>query len=226
MCGRFSLTKDERAINERFETSGSEAPYVPRFNGAPGQNQAVITNQKSDKISYLKWGLVPFWAKDPAIGNKMINAKAETVDQKASFKNPFKRKRCLVISDGFFEWKKTGAGKIPHYIFLKNHELFAFAGLWESWKNPEGELLNTFTIITTAPNKLMSDLHNRMPVILSKEHEQLWLNGEDPEELKKLLQPFDSEKMDLYPISTLVNSPRNDTPEVIQPLAGETGKLF
>jgi len=226
MCGRFSLTKDEIAINERFRTSGSEAPYIPRFNAAPGQKQAVITNQKPGIISFLKWGLVPFWSKDPAIGNKMINAKAETVDQKASFKSPFKRKRCLVISDGFFEWKKSPQGKIPHYIFIKNHELFAFAGLWESWKKPEGELLNTFTIITTAPNKLMSNVHNRMPVILSKEDEKTWLNGEDPEELKKLLQPFDSEKMDLYPISTLVNSPRNDTPEVIKPAGGQTGTLF
>jgi len=226
MCGRFSLTKDEIAINERFETSWSEAPYIPRFNAAPGQEQAVITNQQQGMVSFLKWGLVPFWAKDPAIGNKMINAKAETVDQKASFKNPFKRKRCLVISDGFFEWKKTSEGKIPHYIFLKNHELFAFAGIWESWKNNEGERLNTFSILTTEPNSMMKNLHNRMPVILPRDEEEEWLSSEKPEQLKKLLQPFDSNKMDHYPISTLVNSPRNDTPEVIKPAGGETGTLF
>ncbi|MCF8232019.1 MAG: SOS response-associated peptidase [Bacteroidales bacterium] len=226
MCGRFSLTKEERAINARFETSGSEAPYVPRYNAAPGQEQAVITNQKPNTLSFFKWGLVPFWAKDPSIGNKMINAKAETVDQKASFKNPLKRKRCLVISDGFFEWKKTPEGKIPHYIFLKNHELFAFAGLWESWKSIEGEKLNTFTIITTEPNSMMKKIHNRMPVILPFNAEKEWLNNENPKEIKELLQPFDSNKMEYYPISTLVNSPRNDTPEVIQPAGGETGTLF
>lgn len=226
MCGRFSLTKDEITINERFETSGSEAPYISRFNAAPGQEQAVITNQKPEIISYLKWGLIPFWAKDPAIGNKMINAKAETVDQKASFKSPFKRKRCLVISDGFFEWKKTSEGKIPHYIFLKNHELFAFAGLWESWKSREGALFNTFTIVTTEPNSLMKNIHNRMPVILARGDEHEWLSGDNPEQLKKLLQPYDSNKMEHYPVSTLVNSPRNDTPEIIKPADGETGTLF
>lgn len=226
MCGRFSLTKEERAINARFETSGSEAPYVPRYNAAPGQEQAVITNQKPDKLSYFRWGLVPFWAKDPSIGNKMINAKAETIDQKASFKNPFKSKRCLVISDGFFEWKRTPEGKIPHYIFFKNHELFAFAGLWEQWNDEENGILNTFTIITTEPNSLMSKLHNRMPAILPADDEQTWLKSDNPEELKKLLRPFNPKKMDLYPISTLVNSPKNDKAEVIKPTGGEPRKLF
>lgn len=226
MCGRFSLTQDEAAINSRFETSGSEAPYIPRFNAAPGQKQAVITNRKTDSISYLKWGLVPFWAKAPSIGNKMINAKAETLHEKASFKHPFRKKRCLVISDGFFEWKKTAGGKIPHYIFLKNHELFAFAGLWESWKDAEGQILDTFTIITTEPNSLMKDIHNRMPVILHRDEEQTWLQSDNTNELKKMLTPFEADKMELYPVSSLVNSPRNDSPEIIQPASGETGSLF
>ncbi|MFW5974756.1 MAG: SOS response-associated peptidase [Bacteroidota bacterium] len=225
MCGRFSLTKTEVEINQRFNVSGGVAPYIPRFNAAPGQNLAVITNQTPEKISLMKWGLVPFWAKDPAIGNKMINAKSETAHQKPSFREAFKKRRCLVISDGFFEWNKQGREKIPHYIFLEGHKLFAMARLWETWKDNTGEPLHTFTILTTSPNSIMKNLHNRMPVILPQNEEENWLQNPSDEDTEKLLLPYPG-KLELYPVSKEVNSPRNDAESVIQPLPGYSPSLF
>lgn len=225
MCGRFSLTKTEVEINQRFHVSGGAAPYIPRFNAAPGQKLVVITNQTPEKISPMKWGFVPFWAKDPAIGNKMINAKSETAQQKPSFREAFKKRRCLVISDGFFEWKKQGKEKIPHYIFPENHALFAMAGLWEPWKDNSGESLHTFTILTTSPNNTMKNLHDRMPVILPENEEENWLHNPSAEEVGKLLVPY-AGKLELYPVSKEVNSPRNDTEAVIKPLSGYSPTLF
>jgi len=225
MCGRFSLTKAEQTINDRFQTSGGAIPYIPRFNGAPGQNQVVITNQEPGKLSSFRWGLIPFWANDPAIGNKLINAKSETAHQKPSFREAFKKRRCLVISDGFFEWKKWGKDKVPHYIMLPGHQLFAMAGLWETWKNDEGEPIHTFTILTTEPNETMQSIHHRMPVILPEKEEMLWLESDDPKELQSIMKPY-PQKMDLYPVSKLVNSPRNDVAEIIRPAEGYSGSLF
>lgn len=225
MCGRFSLTKEEQTINERFTTSGGSIPYIPRFNGAPGQNQVVITNTASGKLNSFRWGLVPFWAKDAAIGNKLINAKSETASQKPSFREAFKKRRCLVISDGFFEWKKWGNDKVPHYIRLPEHQLFAMAGLWETWKGASNELINTFTILTTEPNEAMKSIHHRMPVILPKKEEENWLMNKDQKELQSLLRPY-PESLDIYPVSKLVNSPRNDTAEIIQPAEGYSRPLF
>lgn len=219
MCGRFSLTKDEVAINQRFQTTGGKAPYIPRFNGAPGQNHVVITNTEPTQLNTFKWGLIPFWAKDPKIGNKMINAKSETVHEKPSFRNAFKAKRCLVLSDGFFEWKKLGKQKVPHYVFMEDHQLFAMAGLWETWQNPDGNPVNTFTILTTTPNTLMQEIHHRMPVILTKEKEKAWLTNNNPEELKQLMLPFPENTLQSHPVSKLVNSPLNDTPEIIEQIS-------
>jgi len=169
--------------------------------------------------------LIPFWANDPAIGNKLINAKSETAHQKPSFREAFKKRRCLVISDGFFEWKKWGKDKVPHYIMLPGHQLFAMAGLWERWKNDEGEPIHTFTILTTEPNETMQSIHHRMPVILPEKEEMLWLESDDPKELQSIMKPY-PQKMDLYPVSRLVNSPRNDVAEIIRPAEGYSGSLF
>jgi putative SOS response-associated peptidase YedK len=179
----------------------------------------VITNTKPDQVSFFKWGLIPFWAKDEKIGNKLINAKSETILEKPSFKNSFKRKRCLVLSDGFFEWKKINAKeKIPYRIFLEEEPLFAMAGIWDTWKNPEGNQVYSFSILTTSANKLMENIHNRMPVILDREGEKQWLADRNPDELLKLFEPFPADKMTAYPISKLVNSPVNDKPEILEPV--------
>jgi len=215
MCGRFSLTVNEAELNLRFEMAGGEAPYESRYNCAPTQMLAVITNQQPGKISYLKWGLIPSWAKDASIGNKMINARAETITEKPSYRNPLRSRRCLVPADSFYEWKQNGS-KVPYRIFLKDTRLFAFAGLWDSWKTPEGEILNSFTIITTEANEFMQSIHQRMPVILHPRDEKLWLGSNNPEEILALLRPFPAERMDAYPVSKLVNSPLNDRPEVIE----------
>jgi len=163
--------------------------------------------------------LIPFWAKDKSIGNKMINAKAETIMEKASFKNPFKRKRCLVLSDGFYEWKRISPKeKIPYRIHMEDESLFAMAGIWDTWKNEEGEPVNSFAIITTSPNELMENIHNRMPVIFDRKDEKAWLNETDTDFLQSLLKPFPAKKMTAYSISKLVNYPKNDSVEILKPV--------
>jgi len=213
MCGRFSLTANEAELNLRFELEGGEAPYVPRYNGAPTQMLAVITGENPRLLSYKRWGLIPPWAKDISIGNKMINARAETITEKPSFRTPLFSKRCLVPADGFYEWQQDAA-KQPYRIFVKNNPIFAMAGLWERWKSPEGGSIDSFSIITTEANTFMKPIHSRMPVILKREDEKIWLTGKNHEEILKLLKPYPSEEMDAYPVSKLVNSPRNDGPEV------------
>ena len=170
MCGRFSIAGFE-GIEERFQLEIEFPDLKPNYNVAPSQNVPVILKHCSNQLALFKWGLIPFWAKDPSIGHKMINARAETVDEKPSFKTCLQRKRCLIVADGFYEWKKEGSTKRPHRITLKNKELFGFAGLWDAWKSPTGEIVNSCTIITTTPNELMEPLHNRMPVILPKDVE-------------------------------------------------------
>ena len=169
----------------------------------------------------MRWGLVPHWAKDPKIGYKMINAKSETLAAKPSFRTAYRKRRCLILANGFFEWKKEGKEKIPTYIFLKCQEPFAFAGLWESWRAPSGDSVRSCTIITTEPNSFMEPIHNRMPVILPDEAEALWLDPltEDPDILSSLLVPFPAESMESYPVSALVNSPKNHGPDCITPVS-------
>ncbi|MBI9033789.1 MAG: SOS response-associated peptidase [Bacteroidales bacterium] len=225
MCGRFSLTKQEEAINQRFHTHGSHAPYVPRYNGAPSQNMAVITNHDSQHISHFKWGLVPSWSKDPQIGSRLINARAESIDQKASFKTSFIQRRCLVLSDGFFEWKKD-RNKTAYYISLKDHKLFAMAGLWDVWADAEGKELNSFTIITTEPNSMMKSIHNRMPAILQIDQEEEWLQNNNRIDLKKILRPYPENEMQNWKVSPLVNSPINDSQEVIRRFIDPQVSLF
>lgn len=222
MCGRYSLYADYRVLLERFdidEASFSEEDYSESFNVAPSQQVvAVVSDGKKNRLGFLKWGLVPPWAKDEKIGYKMINARAETAAEKPSFRNAFKKKRCLVVADSFYEWKRTDDGKTPMRIKLKSGEPFAFAALWESWKSPEGKTVNTCSILTTRANELMGTIHDRMPVILTKEAEKIWLDPkvQDAEELGSLLQPFDSNELEAYEVSDAVNSPKNNGPELIE----------
>jgi putative SOS response-associated peptidase YedK len=213
MCGRFSLTSNEAELNLRFELEGGDAPYVPRYNGAPTQMLAVITNENPNKLSYNRWGLIPPWAKDISIGTKMINARAETITEKPSFRTPLFSKRCLVPADGFYEWQQD-AGKQPFRIFVKTNPIFAMAGLWERWQSPDGGMIDSFSIITTEANSFMKPIHSRMPVILKKEDEKAWLSAKSADAILELLKPYPSEEMDAYAVSKLVNSPRNNGPEV------------
>jgi len=222
MCGRFTLTATIEEIIDRFDIQSflNEELFSPSYNIAPSQLVlSVINDGSSNRMGFLKWGLVPPWANDPSIGNKMINARAETITEKPSFRNAFKKKRCLVIADSFYEWKRhSDKTKTPMRITLKSNELFAMAGLWEGYKAPDGKVLYSCSVITTGPNELMKDIHDRMPVILKRQDELTWLNPDitDPNSLKPLLIPFDENLMDTYEVSSLVNSPKNNSIELIQ----------
>jgi len=193
----------------------------PSFNIAPTHNVAVIVNKGTKKLLSMRWGLVPHWATDPSIGAKLINARAETLTTKHAFKEAFKRRRCLVIADGFFEWQSEGSTKIPLFIYLESGRSFGFAGLYETWSPPLGDKLVTCTIITTGPNELVRPVHDRMPVILPKSVEDLWLDPaiEDHTRLWDLLQPYPADEMAAHLVSKLVYSVKNDSPECIEPVA-------
>jgi putative SOS response-associated peptidase YedK len=197
------------------------AALPPRYNIAPSQPIAVVANNGQNRLEFLQWGLIPSWAKDPQIGNQMINARAESLAQKPSFRVAYRRRRCLIPADGFFEWRKEDGSrsKTPMYIHMKSGQPFAFAGLWEIWQQNGDTPLLSCTIITTAPNALLETIHNRMPVILRPEDYALWLDPEErtPQQLDGLLVPFAADQMEAYAVSTLVNSPRFDSPACIAP---------
>jgi len=220
MCGRFSVISSKGTIEERFDVILDDDDFKSVYNAAPTQSLPLITNLESKKVNFFKWGLIPFWAKDQSLATKMINARAETILEKPAFKNLIQGKRCLVISDGFYEWKQLpGSKKQPYRITLKDNGLFAYAGLWDEWKDPVGKQINSFTIITTDPNELMRHIHNRMPVILKKEHEKKWLsNNSDIQEILQLLQAYPADLMQAYPVSTLVNLPANNDEKVLLPV--------
>ena len=223
MCGRFTLTADPADLQEAFQwVNFGNANITPRYNIAPTQGIPVVTNNGENKLDFFTWGLVPFWAKDPSIGSRMINARSETLAEKPSFRNAYKRRRCLVLADGFYEWQKTPNSKvkIPTYIRMKDGAPFAFAGLWENWNSPDGSQILSTTIITTNPNQLIAPIHNRMPVIIPKDSYQTWLTTSEikPEEMNPLLCPYDHTLMDAYQVSRLVNSPKNETPDCIRPI--------
>jgi len=222
MCGRYSLAIDYDAINDRFVFRGGAQltmQYRPRFNIAPTQEVLTVVNPagEGNEPRMMRWGLIPFWAKDPSIGNRMINARAETIVEKPAFRQAFQRRRCLVVADGFYEWQKEGKYKVPMRIILKTGEPFSFAGLWETWKSPDGAAIESCTIITTTPNALMEPIHDRMPVILSREGESAWLSSANvaAATLRELLVPYPAEQMDVYEVSALVNAPKNDLPDVL-----------
>ncbi|ANU09895.1 hypothetical protein BBH88_06075 [Planococcus antarcticus DSM 14505] len=222
MCGRYSLLADYTVLIERFhieETAFNEDDYSASYNVAPSQQVVAIVNDgDKNRLGKLKWGLIPPWAKDAKVGYKMINARSETAAEKPSFRNAFKKKRCLVVADSFYEWQRKNGEKIPIRIKLKTGEPFAFAALWESWKSPDGQTINSCSILTTGPNALMKSIHDRMPVILTKEGEKIWLDPDmdDVDTLKGLLKPYKAEDMEAYQVSEEVNSPKNNKPELIE----------
>ena len=215
MCGRFSLTPDLDKLQLRFGFQAADISYTPRYNVAPTQEVLTVTSDGVEKLAqFMRWGLIPFWAKDPSIGQRMINARAESVAEKPSFRQAFQKRRCLIIADGFYEWRREGKGKVPMRIITKSGDPFGFAGLWEAWKSPGGHLVKSCTIVTTTPNTVMEPIHNRMPVILPRESEVQWLDpaNSDTAELRELLVPYPTEEMEAYEVSRLVNAPGNDVP--------------
>jgi putative SOS response-associated peptidase YedK len=195
----------------------------PRYNIAPTQLIATVANNNREELDLFRWGLVPSWAKDAAIGNRLINARAETLAEKPSFRAAYRRRRCLILADGFYEWQANplGGAKTPYLVRLESGGPFAFAGLWEIWSAPDGSRLLSCTIITTRPNELVAPIHKRMPVILPPEAYDRWLSAEEEpsERLQPLLGPYPAEEMVAYPVSRVVNNPANDIPECVIPVA-------
>jgi putative SOS response-associated peptidase YedK len=221
MCGRYTLHHSVDEIARRFGVVNIDVDPGPRFNIAPTQKVPVVTGSDERSLRLFGWGLVPFWAKDPSIGNRMINARAETIAEKPAYKHAFARRRCLVPADGFYEWMRTGSSRTPMYIRFKDDRLFALAGIWEHWAPAEGEELHTVSIVTVEPNALLAPIHNRMPAILSPDVEGDWLAhaNQSPTEMLDLLRPYpDDEEMEAYPVSRAVNSPAFDDPSCIDPI--------
>ena len=190
MCGRFSLTSPWELLKERFAVEIPANHYRIRYNAAPGQNLWVVPEETPYKAQLFQWGLVPFWAKDPKIGNRLINARAETIEEKPAFRTPFKKHRCLVLADGFYEWDKKRARRIPYRVVMKDEHPFALAGICDYWKDNKGDELKSFSIITTEANLLISNIHDRMPVILSRKDEKVWLDPDlDIIHALKMLRP-------------------------------------
>src|SRR5574337_1202802 len=200
MCGRFSLTTSLGAVALRFgvRTGLEDAGDVSRYNIAPTQTVIVVGDDGTRYLTQMRWGLIPSWAKDPAIGNRMINARAETVATRPAFRVALRKRRCLVVADGFYEWQERLRGKQPYYLAIKSCEPFGFAGLWDAWTSPDGEEIRSCTIITTEANELLLPIHDRMPVILTREAEAIWLDPafQDPTRLLLLLRPYPAEDME------------------------------
>ena len=216
MCGRFTLSTDITTVAKVFGVAPS-LQAAPRYNIAPTQDVIAVMNNGSLHLDMLRWGLIPSWAKDESIGSKMINARAETLAEKPSFKRLLRSKRCLVVADGFYEWKKEHGGKTPMYITLKDGSPFALAGLWDLWHSPDGRDIRTCTIVTTQPNALVTSIHDRMPVILPADARELWLDSSlhDDEALLPLLAPYPAEEMTARAVSRLVNNPKIEGAELI-----------
>ena len=223
MCGRYTLSSPGDEIALLFDLQ-EWLPFPPRYNLAPTQEAAVVrvtAPGEPRRLDFLKWGFIPYWAKEAAIGNRMINARAESVAEKPAYKFSFKKKRCLIPADGFYEWKPEGKGKQPYLIRRKDRKPFAFAGLWSTWKDPEREQpVETFTILTTDANGLIRPLHDRMPVILQKDEFDLWLDPkiEDAARLQPLLDPAPGDDWETVPVSRAVNRPSYNEPDCIEPL--------
>lgn len=224
MCGRSSLTKTEKEIEQRFGAtfySDELERYnpLPNYNVAPTHNMPVITNTDPKHLNIYRWGLIPFWAKDMKIGYKMINARVETLLAKSAFKNAVKSKRCIVPMDGFYEWKRDGKAKMPYRIILPDTPIFSVAGLWECWKNDDGEEIYSFTVITQEPNELMKNIHDRMPAILSPEQEALWIDNEiSPTDAIQLITPYPSKLMKAYRVDSRVGKVSENDRHLIEPI--------
>lgn len=226
MCGRYTLI-NLAALTQAFPWIDEPPPeQPPRYNIAPTQPILVVANNRADRFEHFHWGLIPSWAKDPGIGNRMINARAETLAEKPAFRTALRRRRCLVPADGFYEWKKDPGGKTktPMRITMASGEVFAFAGLWDAWHAPDGSVVPSCTLITTEPNELMSDIHDRMPVILKREDYNAWLDPAEREadELTALLKTYPASEIRAAPVSRTVNNPKNESPACIESATKET----
>lgn len=232
MCGRYSLTKELREVEQQFNAKIVGFDYMPRFNIAPSQPAAVITHQDPHAIQFFKWGLIPFWAKDPSIGNRLINARIETVTEKPSFRHTVNRKRCLVLSDGYYEWKPIdNRTKIPYRICRKDQNAFAMAGLYDSWADAEGREIHSFTILTKPALPTFAHIHDRMPAMLLEPQAKFWLDDSiDGKQAIATIDDYPEGLLNTYTISTDVNSPRNDNAELLEPVLydepGKQGGLF
>ncbi|MBX9694997.1 MAG: SOS response-associated peptidase [Cyanobacteria bacterium] len=227
MCGRYTVIHSHKEIIERFRVErAQDEELAPRYNVAPSQVVPIIIDEKSESgeavrvLQSVRWGLVPSWVKDLTQMRPMINARGETLVEKPTFRSAFKRRRCLIPSDGFYEWKKVDKAKLPMRIRLKGGGLFAFAGLYEDWRKPDGSYARTCSIITVAANELVSEVHDRMPAILHPDQEDEWLStdGDEKAKLLAMLSPYDDEAMEFYAVSKTVNSAKNELPECIEPL--------
>jgi putative SOS response-associated peptidase YedK len=215
------MISDLSALEKAFDIHAFSADVKPCYNIAPGREVAVLVHDRVNRFVSFKWGLIPSWAKNPMITKGIINARSETVAEKPSFRDSFKKRRCLVLANGYYEWKKVGRSRVPHYVYPVSERPFGFAGLYDSWKSKDGEAFSTCTIITTEPNELLRPLHDRMPAIIPKDRESVWLDNSvaDEKSLLSLLKPSISEALEIREVSTLVNSPLNDVPECMQPLS-------
>jgi putative SOS response-associated peptidase YedK len=215
------MISDLSALEEAFDIQAFSADVKPSYNIAPGREVAALVHDRVNRLVSFRWGLIPSWTKNPTIEKGMINARAETLAEKPSFRDSFKKRRCLVLANGYYEWKKVGRNKLPHYVYPVSERPFGFAGLYDTWRSKDGETLNTCTIITTEPNELLRPLHDRMPVIVPKDRESLWLDNSVAGEksLLSMLRASVSEALEVREVSTLVNSPLNDVPECIRPLS-------
>ena len=220
MCGRKTLTKDTQAIIEELliDEWDQKDEYSPSYNIAPTKNSPILIYNNKRKIEHMRWGLIPSWAKDKAIGAKMINARGETLLEKPSFKNLVISKRCIVITDGYFEWHNIGTVKTPYYFHDPKKRILPMAGLWDEWKSANGELMKTYTVITTTPKPEYAHIHNRKPVILPYSEIDLWINTRDhsPKAALGHVLPYRYE-LEVYPVSTFVNSPKNNSARCIAP---------
>ena len=221
MCGRFTLTVNPADLQDNFGNYTFPPMFAPRFNIAPSQPVLALPNNRNNKANFFLWGLIPSWAKESAIGKRLINARGETLAEKPSFRGSYKYKRCLILADGFYEWKTQPGTKIkvPYFIHMKDRQIFAFAGLWDEWQSPDGSQVRSCTIITIGPNELMVPIHNRMPVILPPSAYAQWLDStpRTPESLQALIKPYPAEEMAAHPVSTLVNNPKNNRAECVVP---------
>jgi len=222
MCGRFTITLEPAAWQEEFDLRGIAVDWKKNYNTTPTQMVPVVIDEQARAVEMMRWGLIPFWAKDESIGSRLINARAETLQEKPSFRDAFRQRRCLILADGFYEWQK-GAGvkapKVPYFFQLCDHKPFFFAGLWESWRSEkDAPEIHSCTIITTSPNTLVGEIHNRMPVILDKYNCWTWLTEENLNTLQDLLAPYPAASMLAYPVSTAINNPASNSPQNMQPL--------
>ena len=219
MCGRYALAFIQ-GFKTRFEVMDLLAEVEPRFNIAPTEEAPVVINEGIVRAVSMRWGLVPSWAKDMKIGNRLINARSESLSTRPAFRAAFKRRRCLVPATGFYEWKASESGKVPYYVHLKDNSMFALAGLYEHWKPPEGQTIRTFTIVTTRSNELSVEIHNRMPVILRRKDEQKWISDGvlEDQDLERIFEPYPAGKMEYHEVSRDVNNARNEGEDLIAPV--------